>query len=324
VSARGHGEGVRIGVDLGGTKIEAAAVRGEREVLWRERVPTPQGDYEGTVRAVTTLVARLAGDCGLADGVPVGIGAPGSISPVSGLQRNSNSTCLNGRPFAQDLERALARPVRMANDANCFALAEAIAGAARGVGSGGAGSGAGTGVVFGVILGTGVGGGVVIDRVARAGRNAVGGEFGHGQQQGLGIEALIEGRPHAPRQCYCGQVDCREQYIAGPAVEREFHARTGRKLRLPEIEAAALAGDTHASAVIVRWAERLAVSLGDVVNLLDPDCIVLGGGASNLRAATDLVPARVAHYTFGDSFTTPIVRAELGDSAGVIGAAWLW
>jgi len=312
---------VRIGIDLGGTKIEAAAIRdesrgdphGELNVLWRERVATPQGDYDGTIAAVAGLVARLAADCKLAGDTPVGIGAPGSISPVSGLQRNSNSTCLNGRPFVQDLERALARRVRMANDANCFALAEAVAGAARGAR-----------VVFGVILGTGVGGGVVIDGVAREGRNAVGGEFGHGQQQGVAVEALIEGRPHAPRQCYCGQIDCREQYVSGPAVEREYHARTGRKMRLPDIEAAALAGDTHASAAIVRWAERVAVSLGDVVNLLDPDCIVLGGGASNLRAATDLVPTRVAHYTFGDSFTTPIVRAQLGDSAGVIGAAWLW
>jgi fructokinase len=304
---------VRIGIDLGGTKIEAAAVRGQSEVLWRERVATPQGDYEGTVRAVVGLVARLASDCRLAADAPVGIGAPGSASPITGLQRNSNSTCLNGMPFALDLEVALARRVRMANDANCFALAEAIAGA-----------GAGAGVVFGVILGTGVGGGVVINRVARDGRNAVGGEFGHGQQQGLGIEALIAGRPHEPRQCYCGQIDCREQYIAGPAVEREFRASTGRQLSLADIEAAALAGDSHASAVIVRWAERVAVSLGDVVNLLDPDCIVLGGGASNLRAATDIVPARVAHYTFGDSFTTPILRAQLGDSAGVVGAAWLW
>jgi len=278
---------VRIGIDLGGTKIEAAAVRGESEVLWRERVATPQGDYEGTVRAVVGLVARLASDCRLAADAPVGIGAPGSASPITGLQRNSNSTCLNGMPFALDLEVALARRVRMANDANCFALAEAIAGA-----------GAGAGVVFGV--------------------------FGHGQQQGLGIEALIAGRPHEPRQCYCGQIDCREQYIAGPAVEREFRASTGRQLSLADIEAAALAGDSHASAVIVRWAERVAVSLGDVVNLLDPDCIVLGGGASNLRAATDIVPARVAHYTFGDSFTTPILRAQLGDSAGVVGAAWLW
>jgi fructokinase len=304
---------VRIGIDLGGTKIEAAALRGEGEVLWRERVPTPKGDYAGTIEAVRGLVARLASDCALDADVPVGIGAPGSISPVTGLQRNSNSTCLNGMPFREDLERALARPVRMANDANCFALAEAVGGAARGAK-----------VVFGVILGTGVGGGVVVERVARDGRNAVGGEFGHGQQQGVAIEALIEGRPHEPRQCYCGQVDCREQYISGPAVEREFRTRSGRALALPEIERAALAGDSVASAAIVRWAERVAVSLGDVVNLLDPDCIVLGGGASNLRAALDLVPARVAHYTFGDSFTTPIVRAELGDSAGVIGAAWLW
>lgn len=304
---------IRIGIDLGGTKIEAAAVRGEREILWRERVATPQGDYEGTIDAVARLVGRLAADCALSAATPVGLGAPGSISPVTGLQRNSNSTCLNGRPFREDLAHALGREVRMANDANCFALAEAVAGAARGAR-----------VVFGVILGTGVGGGVVIDRVARDGRNAVGGEFGHAQQQGLALEALIEGRAHAPRQCYCGQVDCREQYIAGPAVEREYQARSGRKLRLPEIEAAAGSGDAIAAAAIVRWAERVAVSLGDVVNTLDPDAIVLGGGASNLRAATDLVPARVAHYTFGDCFTTPIVRAELGDSAGVVGAAWLW
>ncbi len=303
----------RIGIDLGGTKIEAAAVVGEREIRWRERVPTPQGDYEGTIRAVASLVARLSSDCGLSADTPVGLGAPGSISPVTGLQRNSNSTCLNGRPFVEDLARALGRPVRMANDANCFALAEAAAGAARGAG-----------VVFGVILGTGVGGGVVIDRVARDGRNAVGGEFGHGQQQGLAAEALAEGRAHEPRSCYCGLVDCREQYIAGTAVEREFLARAGRALRLPEIERAAHEGDAEASAAIARWAERVAISLADVVNLLDPDAIVLGGGASNLRAATELVPARVAHHTFGDCFTTPIVRAELGDSAGVVGAAWLW
>ncbi|MFM7051868.1 MAG: ROK family protein, partial [Planctomycetota bacterium] len=191
---------IRIGIDLGGTKIEAAAVRGEREVLWRERVPTPQGEYEGTIRAMEGLVARLAADVGVPRETPVGVGAPGSISPVTGLQRNSNSTCLNGRPLREDLARALGREVRMANDANCFALAEAVAGAARGAR-----------VVFGVILGTGVGGGVVIDRVARDGRNAVGGEFGHAQQQGLAIEALIEGRAHTPRQCYCGQTDCREQ-----------------------------------------------------------------------------------------------------------------
>ncbi len=304
---------IRIGIDLGGTKIEAAAVRGESEILWRERVPTPQGDYEGTVRAVASLVARLAADCALDGAAPVGLGAPGSISPVSGLQRNSNSTCLNGRPFVEDLSRALARPVRMANDANCFALAEAVAGAARE-----------SRVVFGVILGTGVGGGVVIDRVAREGRNAVGGEFGHGEQQGLAREALASGAPHAPRACYCGLVDCREQYLSGPAVEREFAARTGRALRLPEIERAADAGDAEAEAAIARWSARLAVSLADVVNLLDPDAIVLGGGASNLRAATETVPALVARAVFGDSFTTPIRRAELGDSAGVVGAAWLW
>ncbi len=303
----------RIGVDLGGTKIEAAVVHGESEVLWRERVATPHGDYDATVRAVVYLVDRLAVDCGLSAGTPVGIGAPGSRSPVTGLQRNSNSTCLNGRPFSEDLARALRRKVRLANDANCFALAESIAGAARDAE-----------VVFGVILGTGVGGGVVIHRAAREGRNGVGGEFGHGQQQGLAGEALAEGRPHAPRACYCGQVDCREQYIAGSAVEREFLQRTGRALLLPQIEAAALAGDEEARATIARWANRVAISLGDVVNTLDPDCIVLGGGASNLRAATELVPAQVAHYTFGDSCTTPIVRASLGDSAGVIGAAWLW
>jgi fructokinase len=304
---------IRIGIDIGGTKIEAAAVRGERDVLWRERVPTPQGDYDASVRAVVEIIARVASDLSLPADMPVGIGAPGSISPISGLQRNSNSTCLNGRPFREDLSRAMRREVRMANDANCFALAESIAGAARGAR-----------VVFGVILGTGVGGGVVIDRVARDGRNAVGGEFGHGLQQGLALEALAESRQHVPRPCYCGLVDCREQYIAGTAVEREFAARTGRAMKLREIERAAVEGDPIASAAIARWTERVAVSLADVVNLLDPDAIVLGGGASNLAAAIEAVPARVAHHTFGDSFTTPVLRAELGDSAGVIGAAWLW
>jgi len=304
---------VRVGVDLGGTKIEAAAVQGEAEILWRERVPTPQGDYEGTIGAIAALVGRLARECRLEASVPVGLGAPGSISPRTGLQRNSNSTCLNGRPFVEDLGRALARPVRMANDANCFALAEAVAGAARGART-----------VFGVILGTGVGGGVVIDRVVREGRNSVGGEFGHGEQQGLAREALASGVPHRPRACYCGLVDCREQYLAGPAVEREFAASTGRALGLPEIEAAAAAGDAEAVRAIERWSARLAVSLADVVNLLDPDAIVLGGGASNLRAATDAVPALVAGHVFGDCCTTPILRAELGDSAGVVGAAWLW
>lgn len=304
---------IRIGLDIGGTKIEAAAVRGESEVLWRERVATPQGDYHATVRAVVDLVARMATELTLSSETPVGIGAPGSISPLSGLQRNSNSVCLNGRPFAADLERALARRVRMANDANCFALAESIAGAARGAR-----------VVFGVILGTGVGGGVVIDRVAREGPNAVGGEFGHGQQQGIAEEALHYGRVHQPRACYCGLVDCREQYIAGAAVEREFLARSSRALSLREIEIAGSAGDYEARDAIARWAQRVAISLADVVNLLDPDCIVLGGGASNLEAATDGMSARVAQYTFGDCMRTPILRAQLGDSAGVIGAAWLW
>ncbi len=304
---------IRLGLDIGGTKIEAAAIRGESEVLWRERVPTPQGDYDASVAAVVSLVERMASDVGLARDAPVGIGAPGSISPLTGLQRNSNSTCLNGRPFAADLERALARRVRMANDANCFALAEAVAGAAREAR-----------VVFGVILGTGVGGGVVIDRAAREGFNAVGGEFGHGQQQGLALEALREVRAHAARSCYCGLTDCREQYIAGSAVEREFFARFGRAQTLREIEDAANCGDRDAVSAIERWADRVAISLADVVNLLDPDCIVLGGGASNLRVATEGMSERVARLTFGDCFRTPIVRAQLGDSAGVIGAAWLW
>jgi predicted NBD/HSP70 family sugar kinase len=305
------GARVRIGVDLGGTKIEAAALDREGRVHARERVATPQGDYRGTIEAVALLVEGIersvvaAGEIGSAT---IGIGAPGSTSPASGLHRNSNSTCLNGRPLHRDLEARLGRTIRLANDANCFALSEALLGAAQGAP-----------VVFGVILGTGVGGGVVVDGRVLPGRNGIAGEWGHAPLPRTDRREL-EARP-----CYCGLAGCREQFLSGPALEAEYAALAGTKLPLAEIAArAAEARDDAAVAVLDRCVEWLATSLADVVNLLDPDCIVLGGGVSNIDRLFALVPPRLEELVFSDVCTTPIVRARLGDSSGVFGAAMLW
>ncbi|MBL9121284.1 MAG: ROK family protein [Phycisphaerae bacterium] len=300
--------GHRIGIDLGGTKIEVVAMdEGHRE-LHRERVATPKGEYDGTIEAIRGLVARAEATLGRVHSI--GIGTPGSTSPASGLHRNSNSICLNGRPLHADLERALGRPIAFTNDANCFALSEASLGAARG-----------TKVVFGVILGTGVGGGVVVDGRVVHGRNGIGGEWGHSPlpwRPGHGEAPDLAGRP-----CYCGQCGCREQFLSGPAIEAEYLRDGGEALALAEIARRAESGDARAAAAIERFCTRLALSLADVVNLLDPDCIVLGGGVSNLRAIESEVPKRVAQLVFSDTFTTPIVRAALGDSSGVFGAALL-
>ena len=296
---------VRIGVDVGGTKIETVAIDPAGATLWRKRLPTPQGDYDATIATIATLVASCEGE--LAARGTVGVGHPGSTSPVSGFHRNSNSTCLNGRPFVADLARRLDREVRASNDANCFALSEAITGAGRGAG-----------VVFGVILGTGVGGGVVIDGKARDGRNGVAGEWGHSPMPGTD-RAEREARP-----CYCGLAGCREQFLAGPAIERGHRERTGEGVALPDIARRAAAGDAACSATIDRLVEGLALSLASVVNLLDPDCIVLGGGVSNVDALYERVPPRLAELVFGDCCTTPVRRALHGDSSGVFGAAMLW
>jgi len=298
---------LRLGVDLGGTKIEGALLDRRGGIVWRERVPTPQGEYQGTIDAIAGLVA--AADRAAGERLPLGLAFPGSISPRTGVQRNSNSTCLNGRPVLADLERAIGRRVRAENDANCFALSEASDGAA-----------AGQGVVLGVILGTGVGGGVVVEGRVLRGRNGIAGEWGHAA---LPRRGELE-RGEASRGCYCGKVDCLEQWISGPAVEREHLARSGREWRLPEIARAAAAGDREATEAIDRLVHRLARGLAMVCDVLDPDAIVLGGGVGNLAVLYERLPEAISREVFSDSFDTAILRPRHGDSSGVRGAAWLW
>ena len=295
----------RIGIDLGGTKIEGVAIDLVGRVMWRERTPTPKEDYDGTIAAIAHLVERA--ERALAGRGCVGVGTPGSVSPATGLHRNSNSTVLNGRPFVRDLSARLRRSVRSTNDANCFALSEAVTGAARGAR-----------VVFGVILGTGVGGGVVIDGRARDGQNGIAGEWGHSPMPGT------DRSERDARPCYCGLTGCREQFLSGPAIEREFAALTSMAKPLEAIARDAESGDASCVAAIERLVERLALSLAEVVNLLDPDVIVLGGGVSNVQALYASLPNRVAQRAFTDAFSTPIRRAEHGDSSGVFGAAMLW
>lgn len=300
-----------IGVDIGGTKIEAAlvtraAVEGKEPVafLWRERIATPKGDYDATVRAVGELVRKLEREAGVRGSI--GIGAPGSVSPATGLHRNSNSTCINGRSFREDLTRELGREIAISNDANCLALSEAVFGAARGAR-----------VVFGVILGTGIGGGVVLHGNVWDGANGIGGEWGHSSMPTVDQAEL------RATKCYCGQRGCREQFLSGPALEARYARLSGQPLSLQAIEAAARSGDAHATAVLEFFVAGLAQSLANVCNLLDPDVIVLGGGVSNLSVTMDSIADRVSKLVFSDTFATRIVRAELGDSSGVLGAAAL-
>lgn len=292
--------GLRVGIDLGGTKIEGAVLDPSGQVLVRKRVPTPAGDYEGTVRAVVGLIREVE-TCAGGQGT-VGIGTPGAISPFSGLLRNSNSVALNGRPLDRDLETALGRPVRLANDADCFALAEAATGA-----------GAGAGTVFGVILGTGVGGGLVINGTPQAGPNRITGEWGHNPQPG----------ETGGRVCYCGRTDCVELYLSGPAVAREYQ-RAGR-IELTAAEVMDRVGwDAVAAAVFDRYATRLARALAVVINIVDPDVVILGGGMSNVDRLYVEVPERWGRWIFSERVATRLARNRHGDSGGVVGAAWLW
>ena len=300
-------EELRLGIDLGGTKIEAALLRREGSIAWRQRVPTPQGDYRGTIEAMRSLVERADDEAGVR--LPLGLAFPGSISPRTGKQRNSNSVCLNGQPILADLEAAIGRPVRAENDANCFALSEASDGAA-----------VGRSTVFGVILGTGVGGGVVVEGRVVRGRNGIAGEWGHTALPRRGEAHLSE----PARRCYCGNTDCLEQWIAGPAVEREHRSRTGRDWRLPEIAAAADAGDPEATAALDRLVDRIARGLASVCDIFDPDAIVLGGGLGNLEVLYRRLPEALSREVFSDSFDTEILKPAHGDSSGVRGAAWLW
>jgi len=295
---------LRMGVDLGGTKIEALVLDGNGTALGRERVATPSGDYRATLQALADLVARLEARVG--SQCRVGIGMPGAFSRATGRVKNSNSVCLNGQPLQQDLESLLQRPLRFANDADCFTLSEATDGAARDAS-----------VVFGVILGTGTGGGICVDGRLLAGPNAITGEWGHNPLPWPQADEL------PGRVCYCGKRGCIETWVSGPGLAQDYREHALRELTAEAIVHAAGVGDAAAQAAMDRYVDRLARALAGVINILDPDCIVLGGGLSNYARLYEAVPARWGRYVFSDTVATRLVPAEYGDSSGVRGAAWL-
>jgi len=296
---------MRIGIDLGGTKIEGMALDREGVMLARLRIPTPREDYDRTLEAISSLVAQLERETGASGNV--GIGAPGAISPATGLVKNANSVWLNGRPLARDLESLLGRPVRLANDANCFALSEARDGA-----------GIGARVVFGVILGTGTGGGIVIDGRVLTGPNAIAGEWGHNPLP------WPRGDEWPGPSCYCGRTGCIETFLSGPGLARDHERSTGRDLPDATFEALVASGDAAAEATLRRYEDRLGRALASVINVLDPDTIVLGGGLSNLHRLYRNVPPLWARHVFSDRVDTMIVPPLHGDASGARGAAWLW
>jgi fructokinase len=297
-----------LGIDLGGTKIEIAALDSQGQFLLRERLPTPRGDYAATLAAIAQLVALAEARLGL-QGLkrPLGMGTPGSASPRTGLMRGCNSSALNGKPLQHDLEVLLQRPVPIQNDANCLAQSEAVDGA-----------GAGAEAVFAAIIGTGCGGGVAIHGQARLGYNSVAAEWGHNPLPWPNVSEFQR------TTCWCGQQGCLETWISGTGFEQDhLRLNPSQAWSAPQIISAMRAGNSIARASFERYADRLARSLASVVNLLDPDVIVLGGGMSNVRELYDVLPTLVPRHVFSDSFNTPIRPALHGDSSGVRGAAWL-
>jgi fructokinase len=296
---------MRLGIDLGGTKTAAIVLDDDGRTVWEHRKPTPRNDYNATIELIADLVAE--GERASASRCSVGIGMPGAISPATGLVKNANSTWLNGRPLRQDIERRLEREVRLANDANCLAVSEATDGAA-----------AGADVVFGVILGTGVGGGIVVRKQLVTGANAIAGEWGHNPLP----------TPDADEQpgpkCYCGRHGCLETFLSGPALSADYGARSGRVDSGEKVVARAADGDELARAVLDRWTARLARALATVINILDPDVIVVGGGLSRLEHIYTRVPEIWGAWVFSDRVTTKLIQAKYGDASGVRGAAWLW
>ncbi|MBC7952106.1 MAG: ROK family protein [Rhodospirillaceae bacterium] len=292
---------LRIGIDLGGTKTEAIALdRASGAELARQRVPTERGSYDGTIRTIVELVGGLETQLGRTGSV--GIGIPGTISPKTGLVKNANSTWLIGKPFDRDLEAALGRPVRLANDADCFALSEATDGAGKGAAT-----------VFGVILGTGVGGGMVVGGRLVCGPNAIAGEWGHNPLPWPEADEL------PGHYCYCGKMGCIETFLSGPALERDF----GEGMAAPDIVRLAEQGDDKAEGVLARYEDRLARALATIINVLDPHVIVLGGGVGNMARLYREVPKLWGEYVFSDSVETKLLAPLHGDSSGVRGAAWL-
>ncbi|HJV28335.1 MAG TPA: ROK family protein [Aromatoleum sp.] len=295
----------RIGIDLGGTKIELVALDASGRECFRRRVATPQGDYAATVDTLVGLVHEA--EAALDARATVGIGTPGSRSPASGHMRNANSTCLNGRPLIEDLSARLEREVRTANDANCLAVSEATDGA-----------GAGADVVFAVILGTGVGGGIVVHGKLLQGANAIAGEWGHNP-----LAAALDDDGSA-RDCYCGRRGCIETWLSGPGMSADHQKHTGRMISAEAIAQGADAGDADCEATLQRYEGRLAGALAGIINILDPNVIVLGGGLSRLERLYRNVPRRWAPHVFSDSIVTRLVPSLHGDASGVRGAAWLW
>ena len=293
-----------LGVDLGGTKIEIAALDGQGQFALRRRVATPQGDYAGTLAAIHSLVLAAEAELGRA-GLPLGVGIPGSLSPLTGRVRNANSTVLNGQALGDDLQALLGRPVHLTNDANCLALSEATDGA-----------GAGADVVFAAILGTGVVAGLAVHGRVLAGRNGVAGEWGHNPLPHADAQEL------APR-CWCGRHGCLEQFLSGPGLLADHRLHAGQGPDASAIVAAADAGEPVARASLARYADRLARALAQIINVLDPDVIVLGGGMSNAGALYTLVPELWRPHVFSDVVRTELRPARHGDSSGVRGAAWL-
>lgn len=296
---------MRIGIDLGGTKIEAIALNESGVELQRKRIATPQGDYHATLNAIAQLIADI--ETSTRQKGSIGLGTPGALSPTTRLMRNSNSVCLNGMPLKNDLENLLQRPLRLANDANCFALSEATDGAARGAS-----------VVFGVIVGTGTGAGVVVNRQVLTGPNAIAGEWGHNPLPW----PRDDERPGT--DCYCGKQGCIETFLSGPGLERDFWLATGEKLNAAEIVLRANNSESQAEQCLQRYENRMARSLAHIINVLDPHVIVLGGGMSNVQRLYKNVPAIWGQHVFSDSVLTQLLPPKFGDTSGVRGAAWLW
>ena len=295
---------MRIGIDLGGTKTEIAAFDAAGAELLRQRAPTPVGDYAATLALIARLINHAEQTLGAT--ATIGIATPGALSPSTGLMRNSNSTCLNQQPLALDLQRTLGRAVRLANDANCFALSEAVDGAAAGAAS-----------VFGVIIGTGVGGGIVIHGKVLDGPNAITGEWGHNPLPW----AADDERPGAA--CYCGQHGCIETFLSGPGLARDYAGQSGAAISAEDVVARS-SNDVGAEQALARYEHRLARALASIINVLDPEVIVLGGGLSNIERLYKNIPALWGKWVFSDVVRTRLVRNRHGDSSGVRGAAWLW
>jgi fructokinase len=297
--------GFRLGIDLGGTKIEIIALDTSGEVCLRNRVDTPKGEYTATLEAIAGLVAIAEKQ--LACTASLGICTPGAVSPATGLLKNSNSVCLNGKPLQQDLQRRLQRDVRIANDADCFALSEATDGCAAGAAS-----------VFGVIVGTGTGGGLVINGQLLAGPNAIAGEWGHNP-----LPWVKQSELPGP-DCYCGNSGCIETWLSGPGMERDYRQMVGTALASDVIAEQDAQGNAAASACLDRYTDRMARALASVINIVDPEVIVLGGGVGNIDRLYRDVPDQWGQYVFSDRVDTRLLKPVFGDSSGVRGAAWLW